>query len=151
MKFKHIRIDDLPLYTQDFDTAYPPVCQRLKQEIESSDALLFVTPEYNRALPGGLKNAIDIASRPWGTNSFAGKPAAICGASIGAVGTAISQQHLRGSLAFLDVPTMGQPEVYLQFTDGLIEPDGTIGTDRTRKYIQGFVDRYVQWVKRFVG
>jgi len=121
----------------------------LKQEIESADALLFVTPEYNRAIPGVLKNAIDIASRPWGKNSFAGKPAAVCGISIGAVGTAISQQHLRGTLAYLDVPTLGQPEVYLQFKDELIAPDGTISSDRTRTFLQGFVDRYVQWVQRF--
>ncbi|MCC7350325.1 MAG: NAD(P)H-dependent oxidoreductase [Phycisphaerales bacterium] len=151
LKFKHIRIDDLPLYNQDFDKAYPPACQRLKQEVQSADALLFVTPEYNRSIPGVLKNALDIASRPWGTNSFAGKPAAICGISIGAVGTAISQQHLRGSLAFLDAPTMTQPEMYLQFQDGMIEPDGTIGTERTTKFIQGFVDRYAQWVRKFVG
>lgn len=150
-KFKHIRIDDLPLYNQDFDAAYPPACARLKKEVEAADALLFVTPEYNRALPGVLKNAIDIASRPWGTNSFAGKPAAICGISIGPIGTALAQQHLRGSLGYLDVPTMGQPEVYLQFTDGLIAADGTIGPERTQKFIQAFVDRYVQWVRRFVG
>lgn len=149
LKFNPVRIDDLPLYNQDFDAAYPPVCQRLKQEIESADALLFVTPEYNRAIPGVLKNAIDIASRPWGKNSFAGKPAAVCGISIGAVGTAISQQHLRGTLAYLDVPTLGQPEVYLQFKDELIAPDGTISSDRTRTFLQGFVDRYVQWVQRF--
>jgi len=150
LKFKHIRIDDLPLYNQDFDAAYPLVCGRLKMEVEAADALLFVTPEYNRALPGVLKNAIDIASRPWGTNSFAGKPAAICGISIGAIGTALAQQHLRGSLGYLDVSTMGQPEVYLQFTEGLIAPDGTIGTERTRAFVQKFVDRYVQWVKQFV-
>lgn len=148
LKFKHIRIDDLPLYTQDFDNAYPPACQRLKKEVESSNALLFVTPEYNRSMPGVLKNAIDIGSRPWGTNSFANKPAAICGISIGPIGTAIAQQHLRGSLAFLDVPTMTQPEVYLQFQDEMIAPDGTISTERTQKFIQKFVDRYVQWVKQ---
>lgn len=150
LKFEHVRIDDLPLYSQDFDADYPPDAQRLKRDIESSQALLFVTPEYNRSVPGVLKNAIDIASRPWGTNSFAGKPAAVIGVSIGAIGTAVAQHHLRSSLAYLDVPTLGQPEVYLQFKDDLIAPDGTIGNDETRKFLQKFVDAYVKWVERFV-
>ena len=86
--FKHIRIDGLPLYNQDFDSNYPDSCRQLKQEVEACDALLFVTPEYNRSVPGVLKNAIDIASRPYGTNSFAGKPAGVIGCSIGAIGSA---------------------------------------------------------------
>ena len=144
-----IRIDDLPLYTQDFDTAYPPVCQRLKKEVEAADALLFVTPEYNRSIPGVLKNAIDIASRPWGTNSFAGKPAAVIGASIGAAGSAMAQQHLRNVLAYLDVPTLAQPEVFIHFTKDLIAPDGKISNPGTEKFLQSFVDRYVSWIRRF--
>ena len=149
LKFEHVRIDDLPLYSQDFDADYPPAARRLKQDIEAAQALLFVTPEYNRSIPGVLKNAVDIASRPWGTNSFAGKPAAVIGASIGAVGTAIAQHHLRSSLHFLDVPTLGQPEVYLQFKDDLIAPDGSISNDATRAFVQRFVDAYAQWVARF--
>ncbi|HEY0879223.1 MAG TPA: NAD(P)H-dependent oxidoreductase [Zeimonas sp.] len=151
LEFEHVRIDDLPLYSQDFDANYPPQAQRLKRDIESSQALLFVTPEYNRSVPGVLKNAIDIASRPWGKNSFAGKPAAIVGASIGAIGTAIAQGHLRTTLGYLDVPTLGQPEVYLHFQDDLIAPDGTIPNDSTKKFLQGFVDAYVNWVGRFVA
>jgi len=151
LKFEHVRIDDLPLYSQDFDADYPPNARRLKSDIESAQALLFVTPEYNRSVPGVLKNAIDIASRPWGTNSFAGKPAAVIGASIGAVGTAVAQDHLRGSLHFLDVPVLGQPEVYLQFRDGLIGPDGTVGDDATRAFLQRFVDAYAAWVERFAA
>ncbi|MBE7418601.1 MAG: NAD(P)H-dependent oxidoreductase [Ideonella sp.] len=151
LTFETVRIDDLPLYSQDFDGDYPPNARRLKRDIESAQALLFVTPEYNRSVPGVLKNAIDIASRPWGTNSFKGKPAAVIGASIGAVGTAVAQDHLRGSLHFLDVPTLGQPEVYLQARDGLIAPDGTVTDESTRKFLQGFVDAYAAWVERFVA
>lgn len=151
LKFEHIRIDDLPLYTQDFDADYPPNALRLKRDIESSQALLFVTPEYNRSVPGVLKNAIDIASRPWGTNSFAGKPAAVIGTSIGSTGTSMAQQHLRNVLAYLDVPTLAQPEVFVHFKDGLIADDGTIDNDGTRKFLQGFVDDYVAWVRRFTG
>ena len=151
LKFDYVRIDDLPLYTQDFDASYPPNAQRLKQDIESAQALLFVTPEYNRSVPGVLKNAIDIASRPWGKNSFAGKPGAVIGTSIGSIGTAIAQQHLRITLGYLDVPTLGQPEVFVHFQNDLIAPDGTIANDSTKKFLQGFVDTYVKWVERFVG
>jgi chromate reductase len=147
--FEHIRIDDLPLYNQDFDADYPPVCRRLKQAVGACDGLLFVTPEYNRSVPGVLKNAIDIASRPYGASAFAGKPAAVCGASVGAIGTAVAQQHLRNTLAYLDAPALGQPEVFIQFTDGLIGPDGKIDNAGTREFLQGFADRLVDWVKRF--
>jgi chromate reductase len=147
-EFAHIRIDNLPLYNQDFDADYPAEPARLKKDVEAADALLFVTPEYNRAIPGVLKNAIDIASRPWGTNSFAGKPAGMLGISVGAIGTALAQQHLRNVLAYLDVPTLGQPEVFMQMKDGLIDDDGNIGSDDTREFLQDFVDRYVAWVEK---
>jgi chromate reductase len=150
-EFAHVRIDDLPLYNQDFDADYPAEARRLKQEVESADAVLFVTPEYNRAMPGVLKNAIDIASRPWGKNSFAGKPAAVLGISIGAIGTALAQQHLRNTLAYLDAPTLGQPEVFLQMKDGLLDDGGNIGNEDTREFLQGFVDRYVAWVRKQLG
>ena len=147
-EFSHVRIDNLPLYNQDFDEAYPAEPARLKKDVEAADAVLFVTPEYNRSIPGVLKNAIDIASRPWGTNSFAGKPAGVLGISVGAIGTAIAQQHLRNVLAYLDMPTLGQPEVFVQMKDGLIDDDGNIGNDETRKFLQDYVDRYVAWVGR---
>jgi chromate reductase len=147
MTFEHVRIDDLPLYNQDFDADYPAACKRLKQQVEAADALLFVTPEYNRSIPGVLKNALDIGSRPWGTNSFAGKPGAMIGASIGATGSALAQQHLRNVLAYLDVPLLGQPEVFIKFTDGLIDAEGNIGNEGTRKFLQGFVDRYAAWLR----
>jgi chromate reductase len=148
--FQHLRIDNLPLYDQDFDSHYPAECQRLKDEVAAADALLFVTPEYNRSIPGVLKNAIDIGSRPWGTNSFAGKPGAVIGISVGATGTALAQQHLRNVLAYLDVPTLGQPEVFIQEAKGQIDAEGKIGNESTQKFLQGFVDRYVAWVQRFV-
>ncbi|MGV8932755.1 MAG: NAD(P)H-dependent oxidoreductase [Luteimonas sp.] len=147
-EFNHVRIDNLPLYNQDFDGDYPAEPARLKKDVEAADALLFVTPEYNRSVPGVLKNAIDIGSRPWGTNSFAGKPAGVLGVSIGAIGTALAQQHLRNVLAYLDVPTLGQPEVFLQFKDGLIDDDGGIADEKTRKFLQGYVDTYVAWVNK---
>jgi chromate reductase len=147
-EFSYIRIDDLPLYNQDFDGDYPAEGTRLKKEVEAADALLFVTPEYNRSIPGVLKNAIDIGSRPWGANSFAGKPAGVLGISVGSIGTALAQQHLRNVLAYLDVPTLGQPEMFLQFTDGMIDDDGNIGPEKTKAFLQGFVDKYVAWVRK---
>ena len=149
VSFEHIDVGGLPLYNQDFDGDYPAACQQLKRAVEAADALLFVTPEYNRSIPGVLKNAIDIASRPWGTNSFAGKPGAVIGASIGATGSALSQQHLRNVLAYVDVPLLAQPEVYVAFKDGLIDGEGNISSDGTKKFLQGFVDKYVGWIKRF--
>ena len=148
-RFEHIRIDDLPLYTQDFDDNYPPACARLKREVAACDGLLFVTPEYNRSVPGVLKNAIDIASRPYGQSAFAGKPAGVCGTSIGSIGTAVAQQHLRTILAYLDVPTLGQPEVFVHFADDLIAPDGTVTNARTEQFLRGYAEKLVAWVGRF--
>jgi chromate reductase, NAD(P)H dehydrogenase (quinone) len=148
LSFEHVRIDNLPLYNQDVDNDYPAVCQQLKQQIKAADALLFVTPEYNRSIPGVLKNALDIASRPYGTNSFAHKPGAVIGTSIGATGTALAQQHLRNVLAYLDVALLAQPEVFIKYTDGLIDAEGKIGAEGTQKFLRGFVDRYVAWVHK---
>lgn len=148
LKFDYVRIDDLPLYTQDLDAKYPPHCQRLKDAIKSADAVLFVTPEYNRSVPGVLKNAIDIASRPWGTNSFAGKPGAIIGASVGAPGASMAQQHLRNIALYLDLAILGQPEVFVQVKEGLFDAEGKITNPETQKFLQSFVDRYVAWIKQ---
>lgn len=148
LHFAFVPIDSLPLYNQDFDADYPAACTALKKQVEAADALLFVTPEYNRSIPGVLKNAVDIASRPWGTNSFAGKPGAVIGASIGATGSALAQQHLRNVLAYLDVAVLAQPEVFVQFkNDDLIDAEGNIANDDTRKFLQGFADRYVAWLR----
>ncbi len=146
VEFDYVDIGVLPLYNQDYDSDYPPQYRSLKSQIEGADALLFVTPEYNRSVPGVLKNAIDIGSRPWGKNSFAGKPAAVIGASIGSIGTAIAQQHVRGSLAFVDAPTLAQPEVFIHFKEGMFDDDGNIGSDETRGFLQNFADKYVNWI-----
>lgn len=121
--------------------------KRLKSEIAAAQGLLFVTPEYNRSIPGVLKNAIDHASRPYGQSAFAGKPGGVIGVSVGAIGTAVAQQHLRNVLAYLDVPTLGQPEVFIQAKEGLFNPDGSIGTE-SRQFLQGWVDRYMAWVEK---
>ncbi|MFT0546763.1 NADPH-dependent FMN reductase [Allopusillimonas ginsengisoli] len=145
--FKQIEIGDLPLYNQDDDENQAPSVKRLKTEISEANGVVFVTPEYNRAMPGVLKNAIDHASRPYGKNAWEGKPAGVLGVSIGAIGTALAQQHLRNSLAYLDMPTMGQPEVFLQAKEGLFNEDGSIAAN-SQAFLQGWVDRYVAWVKK---
>jgi len=144
--FRQIKIDDLPLYNQDDDANPAEPVKRLKREITAAHGLLFVTAEYNRSIPGVLKNAIDHASRPYGQSVWAGKPAGVLGVSVGAVGTAVAQQHLRNVLAYLDVPTLGQPECFIQATGGLFDAAGNIGAD-SRKFLQGWMDRYVGWVK----
>jgi chromate reductase len=149
-EFRHLRIDDLPLYDQDFDGDYPAVCKRLKDEIKSADAVLFVTPEYNRSVPGVLKNAIDIASRPWGTNSFAGKPGAVIGTSMGAMSTALAQQHLRNMCVFLDIPMLQQPEAFIHYKEGLIDADGSVTDESVATFLGNFIDKYLEWVGRFV-
>ena len=124
LKFVEIPIRDLPLYNRDFDTDYPPAGRALKNAIAAVDAVLFVTPEYNRGIPGCLKNAIDWASRPHGTNSFAHKPSAVIGASPGKIGTAVAQQSLRSVLSSCNSPLMEAPEAYIQFSPGLITEGG---------------------------
>ncbi len=148
--FRTVRIDDLPLYNQDDDAKPATAVLRLRKEIKEADALLFLTPEYNRSIPGVLKNAIDHASRPWGQSVWGGKPAGVLGVSVGAIGTALAQQHLRSILSYLDVSVLGQPEVYLQAKDGLFDADGGIGPD-SRAFVQGWVDRYVAWVKKLAA
>ncbi|HRO57988.1 MAG TPA: NADPH-dependent FMN reductase [Burkholderiaceae bacterium] len=149
--FRHSRIDDLPLYDQDDDGNQADTVKRLKSEISSADGVVFVTSEYNRSIPGVLKNAIDNASRPYGQSAFAGKPAGVLGASIGSIGTAISQQHLRGVLAYLDMPTLGQPEVFIHVKDGFFDDKGNVTSEGTRKFLQGWVDKYVDWVRKHSG
>jgi chromate reductase len=144
--FEHVRIDDLPLYNQDEDGNQAPSVRRLKTEIAAADGVLFVTPEYNRAIPGVLKNAIDNASRPYGQSAWAGKPAGVLGVSVGQIGTAIAQQQLRTVLAYLDMPTLGQPEVFLQNKEGMFDDKGHIA-EGSKKFLQSWVDKYVAWIK----
>jgi chromate reductase len=148
--FREVQIADLPLYNQDEEMQPAPPVARLKADIRASQGLLFVTPEYNRSMPGVLKNAIDHASRPYGQSVWAGKPAGIIGASIGAIGTAIAQQHLRNTLAYLDVPTLGQPEVFLNVDDAFFDVNGDIANTDTKQFLQGWMDAFVGWIKRFV-
>jgi chromate reductase len=145
--FKQVEIVGLPLYNQDEDENRAESVKRLKGELEGAQGLLFVTPEYNRSIPGVLKNAIDQASRPHGNNSWAGKPAGILGASTGAIGTALAQQHLRNVLAYLDVPVLCQPEAFIQVKDGLFDEAGNIGPG-SRQFLQNWLDHYVAWVKK---
>lgn len=144
-----IRIDDLPVYNQDLDPAPPEPVVRLKAQIAAAAGVLFVTPEHNRSLPAALKNALDWVSRPYGKNLWAGRPAGIMGASPGAIGTACAQQHLRNVLAYLDVPTLGQPEMFISFSQGLVDGDDTITNESTRKFLRGFMERYAGFVTRY--
>ena len=143
----HLRIDDLPLYNQDDDASPSPQVKRLKSEVTAAQGLLFVTPEYNRSVPGVLKNAIDHASRPYGHSTWDGKPAGVIGASVGPVGTALAQQHLRNILAYLNVPTLGQPEGFIHHKEGLYDAAGNL-SEGSQKFLQSWVDAYVVWVKK---
>ena len=148
--FEQIQIDDLPLYNQDDDASPAASVKRLKKEVQSAQGLLFVTPEYNRSIPGVLKNALDHASRPYGQNAWAGKPAGVVGVSVGAAGTSMAQQHLRNILAYLDVPTMGQPEAFIQATDSLFDASGHIGAG-SEAFFKKWMEHYVAWVQRHAG
>jgi chromate reductase len=145
--FTYVRIDDLPLYNQDDDANPPAQVTRLKGEISAAQGVLFFTPEYNRSIPGVLKNAIDHASRPYGKSVWAGKPAGVIGASVGPIGTALAQQHLRNILAYLNMPTLGQPEAFIHHKEGLYDAAGNIG-EASKKFLQSWVDAYVAWVKQ---
>jgi chromate reductase len=146
-KFNTLEIGDLPLYNQDDDAHQAPQVLRLKSEIKAANGLLFVTAEYNRSIPGVLKNAIDHASRPYGQSAFAGKAAGVIGASVGTIGTALAQQHLRNVLAYLDVATLGQPEAFIHAKDGLFDDDGNIGAGG-REFLQGWMDKYADWIRK---
>ena len=143
-----IAIKDLPLYSADYDADYPPVARAFKQAIADVDAVLFVTPEYNRSIPGGLKNAIDWASRPWGKNSFARKPSGVIGTSPGAIGTAVAQQSLRGVLCFCNSPLMNTVEAYIQFKPGLITADGEVTDESTKQFLQNYMTELHGFVVR---
>ncbi len=139
---------DLPIYSYDYDKAFPPVATAFKQALASVDAVLFVTPEYNRSIPGGLKNAIDWASRPCGQNSFARKPSAVIGTSPGKIGTAVAQQHLRSILAFCNSPLMNSIEAYIQFEKGLIDDDGKVTNASTEEFLRNFITEFHGFITR---
>ena len=148
--FSQVQIGDLPLYNQDDDANQADSVKRMKAEIAAAHGLLFVTPEYNRSIPGVLKNAIDHASRPYGQSVWTGKPAGVLGASPGAAGTGMAQQHLRNILAAVGVLALAQPEALIHARDGLFDEAGNIG-EGSRKFMQNWMDQYVAWVKRHAG
>jgi chromate reductase len=148
LKMREIPIKDLPLYSYDYDNDYPAPARALKDAIAGVDAVLFVTPEYNRSIPGALKNAIDWASRPWGKNSFSRKPSAVIGTSPGKIGTAVGQQHLRSILAFCNSPLMNAIEAYIQFTPDLIGDDGKVTDASTEKFLRDYMQEYCNFIER---
>ncbi len=148
LEMREIPIGDLPLYSYDYDKDYPPVARALKDSIAAVDAVLFVTPEYNRSIPGALKNAIDWASRPWGQNSFARKPSAMIGTSPGKIGTAVGQQHLKSILSFCNSPQMNAVEAYIEFSKGLITDDGEVTVDSTREFLSSYMREFHGFIER---
>ena len=147
MVMKEISID-LPLYSYDFDADYPPPARAFKEALASVDAVLFVTPEYNRSIPGALKNAIDWGSRPWGQNSFTRKPCAVIGTSPGKIGTAVGQQHLRSILGFCNAPQMNSIEAYIQFEKGLITDQGEVTNKETESFLRKYMSEFHDFIVR---
>jgi len=143
-----VEIRDLPLYNQDDDANPPPASAAFKQKIMECDAVLFVTPEYNRSVPGVLKNAIDIASRPYGKSAWNGKPCGVVSVSPGAIGGFGANQHLRQSLVFLNMPALQQPEAYIGGAADLFDAQGNLVKESTREFMQKFLAAFAQWVQR---
>lgn len=143
-----IEYGDLPIYNYDYDADFPPAGRAFKDALARVDAFLFVTPEYNRSIPGGLKNAIDWASRPYGTNSFAQKPSAVIGTSPGSIGTAVGQQHLRSILSFCNSPQMNAPEAYIQFTPGLVTDEGEVTKGSTAEFLTNYMADFLVFITR---
>jgi chromate reductase, NAD(P)H dehydrogenase (quinone) len=148
LEFSEIPFKELPLYSYDYDADFPPVARAFKDAIAASDAVLFVTPEYNRSIPGGLKNAIDWASRPYGTNAFTRKPSAVIGASPGSIGTAVAQQSLRSVLSFCNSPQMNAPEAYIHFTPGLITDEGEVTVPSTEEFLRNYMSAFHTFIGR---
>ena len=142
-----IPIADLPLYSYDYDADYPPVARKLKESVETADAILFITPEYNRSIPGALKNAIDWASRPYGKNSFTLKPSGVIGTSPGKIGTAIAQQHLRSVLGYCNSPQLNFPEAFIQFAPGMITEEGKVTVASTEEFLRGYMREFHKFVE----
>lgn len=148
LDMREIPFGDLPLYSYDYDTDFPVVAKEFKTAIAAVDAVLFVTPEYNRSIPGALKNAIDWASRPYGQNSFTRKPSAIIGTSPGVIGTAVGQQHLKSILGFCNSPMMNAVEAYIQFTPDLISDDGTVSVASTETFLRSYMQEFRDFIQR---
>lgn len=144
-----VDISDLPLYNQDLEANFPAAVQRVKNEIAAADAVLFVTPEHNRSIPAALKNVIDWGGRPYGQGVWDGKPAAIVGTSVGQVGTAIAQDHLRSILVAQGISLLGRPEVYFIYKDGVIDASHNVTDPQAKQILQGFLDAFAGWVGQF--
>jgi chromate reductase len=151
LEFTEVPIKDLPLYSYDYDADFPPEGRALKEAIEASDGILFVSPEYNRSIPGALKNAIDWGSRPWGANSFARKPAGIIGASPGSIGTAVMQSSMRAVLSFLDAPQLNAPEAYVKFNPDVFGDDGEVRDESTAAFLRHYMEEYGAFVQRVLA
>lgn len=148
LKLSIVEIGDLALYNQDYDAGGAPAqYQTFRDAIKAADAVLFVTPEYNRSVPGALKNAIDVGSRPYGSSVWSGKPAAVISVSPGAVGGFGANHHLRQSLAFLNMPTMGQPEAYIGGAGSLFDDNGAVKVDATRDFLANFMKAFAAWIE----
>lgn len=148
LQLREIPIGDLPLYSYDYDADYPPPARALKEEIAAVDAVLLVTPEYNRSIPAALKNAIEWASRPKGNNSFARKPSATIGTSPGKIGTAVGQQHLKSILGFCNSPQMNAVEAYIEFTPGLVTDEGEVTVESTREFLRNYMAEFHGFITR---
>jgi chromate reductase, NAD(P)H dehydrogenase (quinone) len=148
LRLEIVEIGQLPLYNQDDEANPPAASAAFKQQVQRADAVLFITPEYNRSVPGVLKNAIDIASRPYGHSAWSGKPGAVISNSPGAIGGFGANHALRQSLVFLNVPTMQQPEAYIAGVSGMFDDKGTLTNESTREFLLKFLAAYAQWVER---
>lgn len=146
VEFLHGDID-LPAFNQDNEMNMPEKVMQLKKEVDAADGILFITPEYNRSVPGVLKNAIDWVSRPWGNNSFDKKPVGVIGASSGPVGTAVAQSDMKHIVAFLNMKLMGQPEVYIANAESIFDSDGRLVDERWQKNFIAYIDAFVRWVE----
>ncbi len=150
LKLEIVEIGNLPFYNQDLEENPPKEVNEFRQRVKSADAVLFVTPEYNRSVPAVLKNAIDMGSRPYGQNTWNGKPGAVISCTTGALGAFGANHHLRQSLVFVNVPTMGQPEAYIGNAASLFDDKGNLINDSTRDYLKKFLQAFEQWIERFV-
>jgi chromate reductase, NAD(P)H dehydrogenase (quinone) len=151
LTFQFVDFSKLPFFTQDLEATPPAEWTTFRGELKAADAVLFVTPEYNRSVPGALKNAIDVGSRPYGQSSFGTKPAGVISTSIGAVGGFGANHHLRQSLSFLNMPTMGQPEAYVGATGGLFGADGKLNNDGTRDFLTAYAASFAAWIAAHPG
>ena len=145
IKLEIVEIGDLPLYSEDIDVTPPAAYQAFREKIKAADAVLFITPEYNRSVPAALKNALDVGSRPYGQNAWSGKPGAVISASPGAIGGFGANHHLRQSLVFLNAPCMQQPEAYISNAGNIFDENGKLA-ERTQSFLQSVIDAYTDWV-----